>query len=46
VGRYHLLNTCNKWTAKALYSAGVDISPSITLRSAGVMNAVEEEIKR
>lgn len=46
VGRYHLLNTCNKWTAKALYSAGVDISPSITLRSAGVMNAVEEDIKR
>ncbi len=41
-GRYSLLNTCNKWTAKGLQRAGVDISPSITLRSQGVMRAVRE----
>ncbi len=42
VGRYHLFNTCNKWTAKALHSAGLEIDPSVTLRSAGVMAAVEK----
>jgi uncharacterized protein (TIGR02117 family) len=41
VGRYHLCNTCNKWTAKALQSAGVGIDPSVTLRSAGVMKALD-----
>ena len=41
VGRYHLFNTCNKWTAKALYSAGCGIDPSVTLRSAGVMKSLE-----
>lgn len=37
-GRYYLLNTCNKWTAKGLKSAGLDISPLFTLTSGSVMN--------
>jgi len=37
VGRYYLLNTCNKWTAKALSSAGMDIAPTFKLTSGSVM---------
>ena len=35
-GRFHLFNTCNKWTAKALLSAGVDIAPTLKLTAASV----------
>jgi uncharacterized protein (TIGR02117 family) len=38
VGRYYLLNTCNKWTAKALRSSGLDITPTFRLTSRSVMN--------
>lgn len=37
-GRYNLLNTCNKWTAKGLSSAGMDISPTLKLTSDSVMH--------
>lgn len=37
-GEYYLLNTCNKWTAKALQSAGFDILPTFKLNSGSVMN--------
>ena len=39
-GRYHLLNTCNTWTAKGLQSAGLDLSPSLHLLSGSVMASV------
>ena len=39
-GRYYLLNTCNKWTAKGLQSAGVDISPFLALTSESVMRTI------
>ncbi len=39
-GRYYLLNTCNKWTAKGLQSAGMDISPSLTLTAGSVMSVM------
>lgn len=39
-GRYSLLNTCNTWIATGLQSAGMDLSPSITLTSGSVMRAV------
>lgn len=26
---YHIFNTCNTWTAEALHSAGINISPSV-----------------
>lgn len=38
VGRYALFNTCNKWTAKALRSAGLDITPTFNLTSESVMS--------
>jgi uncharacterized protein (TIGR02117 family) len=38
VGRYYLFNTCNKWTAKALRSAGLDIAPMLKLTSGSVMS--------
>lgn len=40
VGRYYLLNTCNKWTAKGLNSAGIDISPALSLTSESVMRSI------
>jgi uncharacterized protein (TIGR02117 family) len=40
VGRYHALNTCNKWTAKGLKSAGIHISTVFKLTSGSVMSAV------
>lgn len=40
VGHYHLFNTCNKWTAKGLQSAGLDISPTFKLTANSVMTAI------
>jgi len=37
-GRYYFFNTWNKWTAKALRSAGLDIAPMLTLTSGSVMS--------
>jgi uncharacterized protein (TIGR02117 family) len=42
-GQYSLLNTCNKWTAKGLISAGMDISPSFKLTARSVMDAIKSE---
>ena len=42
IGTYQMFNTCNKWTAKALYSAGLDISPMFKLTSSSVMNALNQ----
>ena len=39
-GKYHLFNGCNKWTAKALYSGGVEIDPFFKLTSASVMHEI------
>lgn len=36
-GRFHLMNTCNKWVAKALQSMGFDIDPAFKLTSASVL---------
>ena len=44
VGDYHLLNTCNKWTAKGLQNAGFDISPTFKLTAGSVMNYVHGQI--
>ncbi len=40
IGKYHIMNTCNKWTAKALYSAGYEIFPMFKLTSSSVMGSV------
>lgn len=36
-GRYHLMNTCNKWVAKGLSSMGFSIDPTFKLTSASVL---------
>ncbi len=36
-GRYHLLNTSNRWTAQALRAAGVPIASGYTLTAASVI---------
>ncbi len=36
-GNYHLMNTCNKWTAKGLRSAGMDISTTFKLTAGSIM---------
>jgi uncharacterized protein (TIGR02117 family) len=43
VGGYHLFNTCNKWTAKALLSAGLPINPPFKLTAQSVMDALGEQ---
>ncbi|MGJ8640448.1 MAG: TIGR02117 family protein [Opitutaceae bacterium] len=45
VGSYFLFNTCNKWTAKALYSGGVEVSPLLKLTSSSVMKTVREDME-
>jgi uncharacterized protein (TIGR02117 family) len=42
-GRYHILNTCNTWTAKGLSSAGYDISPTFTLTASSVMDYLADQ---
>ena len=42
-GDYYLMNTCNKWTAKGLYSAGLDISTTFKLTSDSIMDFIEGE---
>ncbi|EDQ4910722.1 TIGR02117 family protein [Salmonella enterica subsp. enterica serovar Gaminara] len=40
--RYGILNTCNKWTAKGLESAGLTINPSLKLTAGSVMKAITD----
>ncbi|MFC1748762.1 TIGR02117 family protein [Pseudomonadota bacterium] len=40
VGDYYLMNTCNKWTAKGLKSAGLDISPTFKLTAGSIMDYI------
>lgn len=40
LGSYHLLNTCNKWTAKALHSGGIAIAVPFIVTSGQVMFAL------
>jgi len=42
VGDFYLMNTCNKWTAKGLKSAGMDISPTFKLTAGSIMDYLEE----
>lgn len=41
-GHYGLFNTCNKWTAKGLESAGMTIDAALKLTAGSVMRTVEE----
>ena len=42
VGKFYLMNTCNKWTAKGLRSAGVDITPTFKLTADSVIGALRD----
>lgn len=44
-GDYYLMNTCNKWTAKGLKSAGFDISPSFKLTADSIMDYLSKQNK-
>jgi uncharacterized protein (TIGR02117 family) len=41
IGDYYLMNTCNKWTAKGLKSAGLNLSPTFKLTAKSIMNYLE-----
>ncbi len=41
-GAFCLLNTCNNWTAKALKSAGMDISPAFKSTADSIMDYIVE----
>jgi uncharacterized protein (TIGR02117 family) len=41
-GDYHIMNTCNKWTAKGLKSVGMDITPAFKLSAESIMNYLRE----
>ena len=43
VGNYYLMNTCNKWTAKGLASAGRDISPIFKLTASSIMQSLKTD---
>ena len=43
-GSYFAMNTCNKWTAKALYSAGVKIDPKFKLTASSILKSVTKSI--
>lgn len=44
-GRFHLFNTCNTWTARALAAAGFDVSTSGTSRAEALMQQVRALVK-
>lgn len=39
-GRYHMLNTCNKWVAKGIASMGMSMDPTFKLTSASVLEGL------
>ena len=41
IGNYYFLNTCNKWTAKGLKSAGMNLSTTFKLTASSVMNYIK-----
>ncbi len=41
-GEYYLFNTCNKWTAKGLKSAEMDISTTFKLTASSIMDYLTE----
>jgi len=43
VGDYYLMNTCNKWTAKGLKSAGFDIDTTFKLTKDSILNFLNNE---
>ena len=42
-GDFHIFNTCNKWTAKGLESAGMKISTTFKLNADSIMSYLSRE---
>jgi len=42
-GDFHIFNTCNKWTAKGLKKAGMNISTTFKLTAGSIMNYLSRE---
>ena len=42
-GDFHIFNTCNKWTAMGLESAGMNISTTFKLTASSIMNYLSRE---
>ena len=42
-GDFHIFNTCNKWTAKGLESAGMNISTTFKLTAGSIMGYLSNE---
>jgi len=42
VGDFYLMNTCNKWTAKALKSSGKEINPFFKLTASSIMSYITD----
>jgi uncharacterized protein (TIGR02117 family) len=40
-GRFHMLNTCNKWVAKGLLSMGLDVDPALALTAGNVLSQLK-----
>jgi len=45
VGNFHLLQTCNNWTAKGLKSTGMEISPTFKLTANNIMDYIQKYIQ-
>jgi uncharacterized protein (TIGR02117 family) len=43
-GRFHLLNTCNTWTATMLYAAGLPVSPKGVITAGTLMRRVRHAV--
>jgi len=43
-GRFHILYTCNTWTAEALGAAGLDIDPGTSKTAGGLMHQVRSVV--
>ena len=41
VGNFHLFNTCNKWTAKGLKSAGFEINTTLKLTASSILDYLD-----
>jgi uncharacterized protein (TIGR02117 family) len=40
-GKYHMLNTCNKWVAKSLVSMGLAVDPTLALTAGNVLHQLQ-----
>lgn len=43
-GRFHLANTCNTWTARALVAAGLSVDETEAVRAEGLMSQVRSMV--